>query len=225
MNDKTKKTRARSADKKAEQFDRILEEGKDMFIKYGSHGFSTRALAQRLNMTQPNLYNYVSSKRELWIAIRTKYYNEYYNGLQKILKEHKGSVSDLFYKFAEYYLEFAAADYKRYQIMYVLSAPPSNKIGPLEKSYKPFQFTKFMLGLLKKAMDANEIIPDEKGGLFYTLYSLIFGAAKIEADLKLKNGVTEPIVGDFHRISAKEFREYVLNEIRERIERNLVKNQ
>jgi len=225
MNETKKKTRARSPEKKAEQFDRIIEEGKDMFVKYGTHGFSTRALAQKLGMTQPNLYNYVSSKRELWIAIRTKYYNEYLEGLNKIVNEHQGSYTELFYKFAEYFLEFASVDYKRFQLMFLISAPPSKKLGPLEKSYKPFQLTKMMLDIAKKAVEAGEINRNTAVELFYSIYAHLFGAAKVEADIKLRSKITEPIVGDFYTLSATKYRAYILREIRDRLEKNILKNQ
>ena len=67
---KNKKTRSRSPEKKAAQFQRILEAGKDLFLEKGRDGFSLRGLAKNLGMNQNNLYNYVDSKRELWIAIR-----------------------------------------------------------------------------------------------------------------------------------------------------------
>lgn len=222
MNKGKKKTRARSPEKKAEQFDRILEEGKEMFVKYGTHGFSTRALAQKLGMTQPNLYNYVSSKRELWIAIRMKYYDEFLEGLNKIIAEHKGSFSELFYKFVEYFLEFASMDYKRFLLMYLLSAPPSKKIGPLEKSYHPYQMTKFITDLIRKATKAHEIDQDIAVQRFYSIYAHILGAAKVEADLKLTNKITEPIVGEFYTLTAKEYRNFILKEIRRTLELPLV---
>ena len=222
MSKPDKKTRARSPKKKAEQFDRILEMGREMFIKYGTHGFSTRILAQKLGMTQPNLYNYVSSKRELWIAIRTKYYNEFYKDIRKIIREHKGTIIELLYKFAEFYLEFAATDYKRFQIMFVLSAPPSKKIGLLEKEYNPFLTTKFVLDFVQRAIDAKELVPDGSLELFYSIYSLIYGAAKVEADLKLRDKITEPMTGEFYALSSEEFRKFILKELRDRIERNRV---
>ena len=214
MNKVKKKTRARSPEKKAEQFDRILEEGKEMFVKYGTHGFSTRALAQKLGMTQPNLYNYVSSKRELWIAIRMKYYDEFLEGQNKIIADHKGSNSELYYKFVEYFLDFASKDYKRFLLMFLLSAPPSKKIGPLEKSYKPYQLAKFITDLVKKATKAEEMDEDTAIRSFYSIYAHILGAAKVEADLKLTNKISEPIVGDFYTLTAKEYRTFILKEIR-----------
>ena len=53
--------------------------------------------------------------------------------------------------------------------------------------------------------------------LFYTLYSLVFGAAKMEADLKIQNKISEPVVGDFFTFSAQDFRAFILKELRDRI--------
>ena len=61
---------ARSKEEKEKQFQKIIEAGRKLFLSKGSYGFNTRALAKELNMSQPNLYTYVKSKRELWIAIR-----------------------------------------------------------------------------------------------------------------------------------------------------------
>jgi len=77
MTPKFKQTRARSADKKADQFERILEAGKRLFLEKGTQGFSMRNLAEMIGMTKNNLYNYVESKRELWIAIRNKFYGQF----------------------------------------------------------------------------------------------------------------------------------------------------
>jgi hypothetical protein len=144
-------------------------------------------------------------------------------GLKNLINKHQGSYTELFYKFAEYFLEFAAADYKRFQLMYLISAPPSKKVGPLEKAYKPFQLTKIFLDIAKQAVEAGEINRNTATELFYSIYAHVFGAAKVEADLKLRNKITEPIIGSFYTLSAKKYREYVLNEIRERLERNVLK--
>ena len=63
-NSKKKQTRSRSPEKKAAQFERILETGKDLFLEKGRDGFSLRGLAKLLGTNQNNIYNYVESKRE-----------------------------------------------------------------------------------------------------------------------------------------------------------------
>ena len=220
MNVQKRKTRARSPEKKAEQFEIILEEGKRMFIEYGSDGFSTRALAEKLGMTQPNLYNYVQSKRELWIAIKSKYFDDYFEGFEPILNDHKGSYLDLFYKFVEYFLDFVSADYERFQMIFLLNAPPSKRKGPLEKAYKPFPILKYVLGLVEKAAINNEIDREIATELFYSIYSYVIGATKVRRDeLSLNNESSESIAGHYS-ITDREYRELILKEVRDRIERS-----
>ena len=98
MNPKLKQTRARSEEKKEEQFERILDAGKKLFLRKGSEGFSMRNLAEMLDMTKNNLYNYIESKRELWIAIRNKFYNQFKEENLEIIKNHKGSKCELILK-------------------------------------------------------------------------------------------------------------------------------
>ena len=89
MNPKIKQTRARSEDKKADQFERILEAGKELFLQKGAQGFSMRNLAEKLGMTKNNLYNYIESKRELWIAIRNRFYNQFKEENLEIIRNNK----------------------------------------------------------------------------------------------------------------------------------------
>lgn len=213
--------RARAPKKKAEQFNRILETGKELFVKYGSHGFSLRALAKRLNMSQTNVYNYVQSKRELWIAIRTKYYGEFQDGLNRLIGDHQGSYTDLFFKMAEFFLEFASVDFNRFAMMFLISAPPSNKIGPLEKHYKPFQIMKYISVIVEKAVIAKEINKTEAIERLFYIYGVILGVAKVEADLKLRENITEPIKLESYILSAKEYRKFALVQIRDLLDKNL----
>ncbi|MFX0137909.1 MAG: TetR/AcrR family transcriptional regulator, partial [Candidatus Hodarchaeota archaeon] len=106
-----KQTRSRSPEKKAAQFERILETGKNLFLEKGKDGFSLRGLAKLLGMNQNNLYNYVESKRELWIAIRNKFFKQYRNENIEIMKKHDGSTKDLLMKIFTNFLEFASKDF------------------------------------------------------------------------------------------------------------------
>ncbi len=86
-----KQIRARSKDKKAKQFEKILEEGKILFLQKGTEGFKMRNLADNLKMSKNNLYNYVVSKRELWIAIRNRFYYQFREENREIIKNHNCS--------------------------------------------------------------------------------------------------------------------------------------
>ncbi len=214
-----KKSRARAPEKKAEQFNNILEAGKELFVKDGTHSFSMRALARNLDMSQTNLYNYVQSKRELWIAIRTKYFNEFQEGFNQIVNVYQGSYVDLWVKTSEFFLDFMSADYHRFQMMFLISAPPSKKIGPLEQAYEPFQLIQQNLKIVKQAINDKVIKETDTVELFYYIFGVVLGAAKVEADLKLNVKITEPITVGPKILSAKNFRKFVLKEIRERVEK------
>jgi AcrR family transcriptional regulator len=221
MANEKKATRARAPEKKAEQFEKILKDGREMFVKFGSHGFSMRALARKLGMTQPNLYNYVKSKRELWIAIRQQYFEDLNAGMKNLINEHEGDYVELFMKIGEFFLDFAVADYKRYQMMFLISAPRSKKVGPLERDYEMFGTMKMMFDVVRKAQKELKIQNNRTPNLLYYIFSSIFGAAWTISNLKLRAKITEPISGGFYDLSSKEMRDFVLNEIRDRLNRIL----
>ena len=124
MNPKVKQTRARSKDKKADQYERILEAGKKLFLSKGTRGFSMRNLAEMLGMNRNNLYNYVDSKRELWIAIRDKFYRQFREENLTIIKNHQGPIRDLILKLYDHFLEFADRDYDKFRMMFnIIEAP------------------------------------------------------------------------------------------------------
>ena len=212
------KKRARGENKKA-QFDEMLDEAMKLFVKRGPYGFGMRALARRLNMSEANLYNYVKSKRELWIAVRKKHYQEYQDGLNDLVKNHKGDFIDFCIKWAEYYLDFASSNFKRFQMMNFVPAPPSDKIGKLEESYQPFEFIKQGIQIVQNAVDRDEIKKINVVSLFYYVYSLCLGAAKAEADLRIRQKVLEPILFNSADFDSTKFRTYILNELKDRLER------
>jgi len=185
MTPKLKQTRARSDDKKADQFERILEKGKELFLEKGSQGFSMRNLAEKLGMTKNNLYNYVESKRELWVAIRNKFYSQFKEENLKIIKEHEGSTRNLIIKLYEHFLDFADADYDKFRMMFnVIEAPHSKNPlpGPIEKAYTEYRLLDGNTKLIKKAIVDGEIdLEEDKASILSIFtYSMLMGIAYIE---------------------------------------------
>jgi len=213
---KLKQTRARSEDKKADQFERILEAGKQLFLKKGTEGFSMRNLAEMLGMTKNNLYNYIESKRELWIAIRNKFYNQFKEENLEIIRNHEGSTSDLILKLYDHFLEFAERDYDKFRMMFnIIEAPPSNKIGPIEKTYKEYGLLEGTTKLIQKAIDDGEIDNDKAPLLSLFTYSVVMGVAYIEMNRSEKHGgapspVWETIQLSKLDISFDTFKDYTL---------------
>jgi AcrR family transcriptional regulator len=195
MNPKLKQTRARSEDKKADQFERILEAGKELFLEKGSLGFSMRNLAEMLDMTKNNLYNYVTSKRELWIAIRNKFYKQFKEENLEIINNHNGTSYDLIMKLHEHFLDFAARDYDKFRMMFnIVDAPHSNKIGPIESKYKEYRLLDGTSKLIQEAIDKGEINGGNSALLSLFSYSLLMGVAYIEmARARNKWGAPSPV--------------------------------
>jgi len=214
MTPKLKQTRARSEDKKADQFERILEAGKNLFLQKGTQGFSMRNLAEKLDMTKNNLYNYIESKRELWIAIRDRFYNQFKEENLNIMKNHNGSTCDLLLKLYDHFLEFAERDYDKFRMMFnVVEAPPSNKIGPIEKTYKEFRLLDGTTKLIQEAIDKGEIKKDMASVISLVSYSLVMGVAYIEMNRTQQHGgerIWETIQLSKGDVSNESFRNYTL---------------
>lgn len=220
-NPNRKQTRSRSPEKKAAQFERIIEAGKKLFSEKGSEGFSLRGLAKVLDMNQNNLYNYVDSKRELWIAIRNKFFKHQRDENRKIIKNHKGSIVDLLLKITSNFLDFATKDFGAFSMMHFIQSPPSNKIGPFEKEYRAFNFLDGTTRIVQKAIDVGEIKENNATALSFHIYSLILGAAIIERNMRTLeqnnnydgDAASENIQFKQSNFTSLEFRSYVLSKV------------
>lgn len=209
---KNKKIRARSKEKKANKFERILDKGIELYCQ---NKFSLQKLANQMDMSMPNLYHYVESKRELWIAIRKRYFKELQDMINKTIENHKGNYSDLFIKLISNFLDFSAADYRRFDFMFMIPIPYSEKVGPLEKSYTPFNLLAIINEVVKKAIEAGEIKEKNANGLTFFFYQLTLGTAIAERNLVLvKEDVSEPIKLDSISINVKENRMFFLEQVR-----------
>jgi len=220
---KRRKKRHRSPESKAQQFDNILEVGKQLFLERGRDGFSMRRLAKRLKMDPNNLYNYVESKRELWIAIRKKFYEQYRNENREIIKNFSGSIVDLLLLISEHFFEFAENDFAAFRMMHIIPSPPSDKVGPFEKEYKQFNFLDRTTQLIQNAVDKGEIKENNTALLSFYLFSILLGTTLVEKAMRDientndKSGkeVDERLQFGTQNFSSKQFREYTLRKIQE----------
>ena len=216
-----KKPRHRSPIKKAQQFDRILEAGKQLFLDKGRDGFSLRGLAKILNMNQNNVYNYVDSKRELWIAIRNKFFKQFKDENLEIIEAHKGSNVSLLMKIFNHFFKFAENDFAAFSMMHIISSPPSNKVGKFEKEYKAFNFLDGTTRKIQETINKGEIKEDNSAILSFFIYSLILGATIVEYHMKeLENSkddkgtnADESIQFRTQPFSSSEFKKYVLKKL------------
>ena len=216
-----KKTRSRSPVKKAQQFERILEAGKQLFLDKGRDGFSLRGLAKMLDMNQNNLYNYVDSKRELWIAIRNKFFTQYKDENLEIIESHEGSNVEMLLKIFDHFFEFAQNDHAAFSMMHIIPSPPSDKVGTFEEEYKAFNFLGGTTRKVQEAINEGEIREDNSAILSFFLYSLILGATIVENTMRELEAINnyertnaeETTQYGTQSFSSSEFRKYVLKKI------------
>ena len=224
MTPKYKVTRARSEEKKKEQFERILEIGKELFTKKGIGGFSMRNLAQKLDMTKNNLYNYVESKRELWIAIRNKFYKQFKEENIEIIKRYNNEPRiKLFMKICEHFFEFAERDFDVFILMHAFtSAPKSNKLGKFEKKYREYRLLDGTARIIQEMIDRGEIKETDPGKAALFLYAVLFGAMYIDMNRRIEIPILENIQMSIKNISSKDFQNYVLEMIEKVLKNNLL---
>ena len=210
--DKQKKPRARSRKAKAKKFERIIDKGIEL---YCDNKFSLKKLAKHLDMSMPNLYHYVKSKRELWIAIRKRYFKALRDGLNIIIENHEGTYKDLIIKLGLYFLEFSESDYRRFDFMFLIPVPPSEKRGPIEKSYKPFNLIQIIKQIFQKAIEAGELKEKNANALSFFFYQVALGTAIVERNLvQVKEDVSEPVKLNSKPIDIKENRKFFLEQMR-----------
>ncbi|TXT61461.1 MAG: hypothetical protein BAJALOKI2v1_30082 [Promethearchaeota archaeon] len=204
---------ARSKEDKDRVRQKIIEEGRKLFVKKGSYDFSTYALAEKLGMVQGNLYNYYKSKRELYIAIRIEDFRKLKNEMENIIDEHEGSYLKLIRKMIIFYLNFAKEEYKRFQMMFFIPPPPANKTGPIEKEYEVIDPLAVVKKVLQEAMDAGEIKDMELKNLSFYFYALVQGATSVERDLRTRDKVLEPIDQESRPETIQSFREFLIQQL------------
>ncbi|TFG17418.1 MAG: TetR/AcrR family transcriptional regulator [Promethearchaeota archaeon] len=202
---------ARSEEEKRELYEKIIGVGAEMFAS--EQGFSTRKLANRLSMTQGNLYNYVTSKRELWIAIRKHDFELIKTEFSNAISSHSGSYIDLIEKLMIFFLDYSDANPNSWKMMFLIDPPKSNKKGPLEENYEPIQLFEIILNLFNLGSKKGEI----RNVSPLVLYSLAVGAVLTEMDIKIsERSKVNELISDssLDKIDIANFRKSLIETVR-----------
>jgi len=140
---------------------------------------------------------------------------------------------------AQSFLEFASEDYPRFRIWQFIPAQDlvvdeitkkPKEIGPFERNYQPANLINQGIALIsRKAKEFNINLENPERLLFY-MYSVVLGAAKAENELKLSqlmikkkvvDQIYEPYAISSDTLSPESFRNYVLEEIKHKVEREV----
>jgi len=197
------KSRARSPEAKNKQIQRIITEARELFYEVGTKGFSMRALAKRLDMSQSNLYNYYSSKRTLWFEIMRQDFTELRNQIQPIVLNHKGTSVELLEKLTDFYFDFAESNYRRYKLMFVLPPPPTEGQPSEDEKFVP-QKTLKLLNLIESALSQGLSKDIDSNKLSLYLWSVIHGTILLTNTILFDPNYSKSTFG-----SKEDFRKFV----------------
>ncbi|GAH13506.1 unnamed protein product [marine sediment metagenome] len=97
----------------------------------------------------------------------------------------------------------------------VVDAPPSNKIGPIEKTYKEFGLLDGTTKLIQLAIDKGEIPHDKASLLSLFSYSVLMGVAYLDMNRARRYGnapspVWETVQLSKLDVSSESFKKYTL---------------
>ncbi|MFW9872801.1 MAG: TetR/AcrR family transcriptional regulator [Candidatus Thorarchaeota archaeon] len=170
--------------KKIEKVELILDAAQELFESEGREKLTSEAVAEKLNMSsRGHIYHYFKSKRELWIALRGRYFQLLQNEFNLVEKNHEGSNIDLLIKLFEKFLEFCASNRRRFRFMFMLQPPASKILGPYElgtNRIRPFHLLDFIQQIVENAIDQGEIYQHNSFMLTAFLNQITLGTAMIE---------------------------------------------
>jgi AcrR family transcriptional regulator len=201
-------TRARSKEAKELQIKKIIEEARNLFVEEGTRGFSMRSLAKRLGMSQGNLYNYWSSKRELWYEIVKRDFADFESEVIKLVSKQRGTLIELLESLALFYFDFAQSNYRRYQIMFIIPPPPVDSSTKPSDKFEP-QSINLLLQIIEKAIADMGIEDVDPKKLALYLWTVIHGTVLITNTILFDDKSETAVFG-----SKEEFRQYVIDKLK-----------
>ncbi|MFX0083620.1 MAG: TetR/AcrR family transcriptional regulator [Candidatus Hodarchaeota archaeon] len=209
--------------KKSKKIEWILDAAQELYESEGREKLTSEAVAEKLNMSsRGHIYHYFKSKRELWIALRARYFQYLQIEFNRVEENHKGSNIDLLIKLMEKFLDFSASNRRRFRLMFLMQPPPSKVLGPYESGMnviRPFHLLDFVERIVEKAIDQGEIYKYNSFMLTAFLNQITLGTAIINhgfsrfpstgnSPSEFEKVVTE------HKEFIRENREFSLNQLR-----------
>lgn len=162
--------------KRHAKYRRILDYSIQIIREHGQGNLTLQAVADKMNLKRPALYRYFISVRELWIAVQIDFQNDINNLMQDIVIKHDGTYTELVLKLFMFYYSWITKDLVRYIVLHDKYSPGANKLGPIEKGYKPFDFFIFFRYSIEKGIENNEFKKDVDIGFWvFTLWFKIYG--------------------------------------------------
>ena len=171
---------ARNETELAEIREKILEKALDIIAGKGLDGLTMRNLAAKTHMTAPNLYNFFSSKDEIYIHIIIRGFELLHADLRAAFDSHEDAVIRVC-AMINAYMVFGMKRPRYYDVMFTRPTPKYNDyVGtPLEKiSEIEFRLSMEIADLALKAASAamgDHVAEDRLRHRLIQIWSLMHG--------------------------------------------------
>ncbi len=163
--------------------EKILNAALDIIIREGYENLSMRNIARRIGMTAANLYNYFSSKDELYLTLLRNAFQKLNNSLRYMVRDVNDPLQKLM-RIGEAYINFAIKNKNYYEIMLMTSAPRySDFIGTemerlaYESKKTGIEVFNFILDILTEAFP--EVGPGKARLILLELWSNLHGIVSL----------------------------------------------
>lgn len=156
----------------AEVRDRVLQAAVECFGAFGFVGTSTRAVADRAEVSHPLLLYHFESKEQLWKSAMEALLGDYQSALDRRWQAvDPGDPAAAVRAFVENFVEFSAKVPELHRIMTQQSTQGSERIQWLIDRHLGASF-KAVCGLIRKAQRSGRIRKGEPARLYYSVIGL-----------------------------------------------------
>ncbi|TFH28733.1 MAG: TetR/AcrR family transcriptional regulator [Promethearchaeota archaeon] len=168
--------------------DLIIEIGGNLFLSKGFQGFSLRLLTEKLNMPKSNFYTHFQSKRELFYAFKIQEYQKFHEKFHALVESQICVILEKLTRLMRFYMNYAAQDFHRFQLIFATQAPPFEKFGPIEQEFnaQPNIMIAELVRIIQSAISNGEIKPINPLHCTYFLWAIMYG--NIQTIDRIKSG-------------------------------------
>ncbi len=163
--------------------ERILAAALDIIIREGYENLSMRNIARRTGMTAANIYNYFSSKDELYLTLLKRAFEKLLSSIRAITRQHTTPIETLL-NVGEVYIDFAINNKNYYDVMLTTSAPRTKDFEGTKLEKVAYETREMGLSvfnyILEIVMNAFPMVPRERARLYLLkLWSTLHGAVSL----------------------------------------------
>ena len=161
-----------------EKFNKILDEGRTLFAKYG-HGMSMRELASNAGFGGvSSLYRYISNKRELWFAVANRDVLKINTQLEQVMLDPTLVTNQAILKaMISFFLKFSREEFNKFRVSFLMEPPEADVIGgEHEQLHNPKIYQNFFV-IIQRGVGVDEFSDPNLIMMVGMIWSIMMGAA------------------------------------------------